>query len=149
MGLPRMTPGITRAGQGEGGVAWDILGQTYRPLQCSPASFAFRAELPPGTFLPPHRHPDQDKFILPEAGELELYLEGQTLFAAPGDLVRLPRGVAHGLYNRGGETVRALCWVAPSLGLYALFCALHRIRDPNAVARIAAGHGVEFLEPPV
>jgi quercetin dioxygenase-like cupin family protein len=149
MGLPKMTAGITRAGEGEGGVAWDILGQTYRPLQCSAASFAFQALMPAGTFVPPHVHPAQDEFVFVLEGELELFLDGQTRHAAVGDLVRLPMGVAHGLYNRSAAPIRALGWVAPSLGLYALFCRLHGVDDPNEVARLAAQHGVEFLPPPI
>ena len=148
MTMPRMTAGITRAGQGEGGVAWNILGQTYRPLQHSEASFAFDALFPDGTFVPPHIHPDQDEFIHMVEGSFELFLDGRTQFAGPGDLVRLPMGVPHGIFNKSGRPVRALFWVAPSRRLYEMFTRIHNIGDPAEVVRIAGEHGVEFLPPP-
>jgi quercetin dioxygenase-like cupin family protein len=148
MTMPRMTAGITRAGKGEGGVAWTILGQTYRPMQHSEACFAFEALFPEGTFVPPHIHPDQDEFIHMVEGSFELFLDGQTQSAGPGDLVRLPRGIPHGIFNRSGGPVRALFWVAPSLRLYELFTRLHAVGDPAEVVRISGEYGVEFLPPP-
>jgi hypothetical protein len=55
--------GITRSGESLDNVVWNILGQTYNPVQLSEASFAFDTLFPPGTFVPPHFHPDQDELI--------------------------------------------------------------------------------------
>ena len=148
MKVPKMTAGITPAGEGEGGVAWNILGQTYKPLQHSEASFAFHTFFPDGTFVPPHVHPTQDEFIYMLEGRFELFLDGQTRHAGTGDLIRLPMGIPHGIFNKSGAPVRALFWVAPSRGLYELFTRIHNVADPNEVVRIAAEHEVEFLPPP-
>ncbi len=143
-----MTAGVTPAGEGEGGVAWNILGQTYKPVQHSAASFAFHTLFPAGTFVPPHVHATQDEFIYVLDGAFELILDGQTAKAGKGDLVRLPMGQPHGIFNKSGGLVTALFWVAPSRGLYELFSKLHNLTDPAEVVRIAAQHEVEFLPPP-
>ena len=68
--------GVTAAGQGLDGIAWDILGQTYKPVQHSMASFAFDTLFPPGTFVPPHIHPEQDEYIRVLEGRFDLWLDG-------------------------------------------------------------------------
>ena len=40
------------------GITWNILGQIYLPKQLTEDSFAWHAEFPPDTFVPPHIHPD-------------------------------------------------------------------------------------------
>ena len=148
MTIPAMTAGITPADQGEGGISWNILGQTYKPKQCSEASFAFDTLFPPGTFVPPHIHTDQDEFIYIHDGKFELFLDGQTKFAATGDLIRMPMGIPHGIFNKSGSPVKALFWVAPARGLYELFTRIHTVADPAEVVRIAAEYNVNFLPPP-
>jgi hypothetical protein len=58
-----MTAGVVQQGDSVDGIAWNILGQTYKPLQVTESSFSWHAVLPPGTFVPPHIHPTQDEFI--------------------------------------------------------------------------------------
>jgi uncharacterized cupin superfamily protein len=111
----------------------------------SETCFAIEALYPPGTFVPPHIHPTQDEFIRVLDGELELFLDGQTLTAGAGDLIRLPMGIGHGLFNRSGLETRTLGWVTPTGGLYRLFTRIHDIPDPEEVMRIARECGVEFL----
>ena len=143
-----MTAGITPAGLGEGGVVWNILGQTYKPKQLSESSFAFDTLFPDGTFVPPHIHATQDEFIHVLDGRFELLLDGQVQHAGPGDLVRLPMGMPHGIFNKSGADVRALFWVAPSRKLYELFSRISGLTDPEQVVRISAECEVEFLPPP-
>ncbi|WP_424135856.1 cupin domain-containing protein [Roseomonas chloroacetimidivorans] len=140
--------GITRAGESLDGVVWDILGQTYKPVQLSKASFAFDTLFPPGTFVPPHIHPDQDEFIRVLEGKFELLLDGETLHASAGDLIRMPMGSTHGIFNKSESNVRALFWVAPSMRLYELFTKLDRLTDPAEVVRVSAEHNIHFLPPP-
>ena len=106
-----MERGITRRGESLDNVVWDILGQTYKPVQLSEASFAFDTMFPPGTLVPPHFHPDQDEFIRVLEGDFELWLDGEDLKAAAGDLIRLPMGSRHGIFNRSTSNTRALFWV--------------------------------------
>ena len=140
--------GITRHGESLDNVVWDILGQTYKPVQLSAGSFAFDTLFPPGTFVPPHFHPDQDEFVRVLEGEFDLWLDGADLKAGAGDLVRLPMGSKHGIFNKSSAPTRALFWVTPSQRLYELFVKIDKVADPVEVIRIAAEHNIHFLPPP-
>ena len=140
--------GITRYGDSLDNVVWDILGQTYKPVQRSASCFAFDTLFPPGTFVPPHFHPDQDEFIRVLEGTFDLWLDGEDLKATAGDLIRLPMGSKHGIFNHSSAETRALFWVAPSMRLYDLFVKLDGLADPKEVVRIAADHNIHFLPPP-
>ena len=95
----QMTAGVTKSNEGIEGITWNILGQTYVPKQWSEHSFSWHATLPPGTFVPPHIHPEQDEFIYVLEGKFDLILDGSEAIATPGDLIRLPRGIPHGIFN--------------------------------------------------
>jgi hypothetical protein len=144
------TPGVTKAGTGIEGLSWSILGQTYVPKQLSEASFSWHATLPPGTFVPPHIHPTQDEYVYMLEGRLDLWLDGKETFATAGDLIRLPMGLAHGLFSKGQVPVKCLFWVAPTRGLYDLFKGIHALPEqtPDAVVALSAKHEVNFLPPP-
>jgi len=131
-------------------IAWDILGQTYRPKQLSERSFAWHASFPPDTFVPPHIHPTQDEYVYVLEGELTLFDGDADRAAGPGDLLRLPMGQPHGLFNRSGATVVCLFWVTPTGRLYDLFVGIDAMAEqtPDAVVALAAEHEVEFLPPP-
>ncbi len=143
-----MTPAIQPAGTGLDGIVWNILGQTYVPLQHSENAMAWHATLPAGTFVPPHVHPTQDEFVYVLSGTLEMESGPETRRAGPGDLISLPMGQPHGLFNRSGEPVTCLFWVAPTRRLWELFTAIDGVPDPAEVVRLAALHEVEFLPPP-
>ena len=142
--------GITRAGEGLDGIVWDILGQTYKPVQLSEASFAFDTMFPPGTFVPPHIHPDQDEYLYMLEGKLDFMLGGSDAQATPGDLIRLGMGVPHGIFNKSDQTAKVLFWVSPSRKLYDLFWGLHNMKEqkPEDVVAMAAEYNVHFLPPP-
>ena len=131
-------------------IVWNILGQTYRPKQLTERSFAWHATFPPNTFVPPHIHPTQDEYVYVLDGELTLAVGAADRPAGPGDLVRLPMGKPHGLFNRSGAQVVSLFWVAPTARLYDLFVAIDALADqtPEAVVALAGEHEVEFLPPP-
>lgn len=146
--MSALTAGITPAGEGVGGIVWNILGQTYKPVASCDSSFAFEAFAPPGTFVPPHIHTTQDEFIRVLEGELELVLDGQPHKARAGDLVCMPMGIMHGFWSKGAGPARALFWVSPARSLETLFQRIHNVPDPAEVIRIAAEHEVQFLPPP-
>lgn len=132
------------------GIVWNILGQTYVPKQVTDESFAWHATLPPGTFVPPHIHPTQHEYLYVLDGTFDFWLDGETSSAQPGDLAKLPMGLAHGIYNNADQTATALFWVAPTRRLWDLFEGIHRL-DPQtgeAVAALSAEHEVQFLPPP-
>ena len=143
----QLTAGITKATTGIDGIVWNILGQTYVPKSLSEAAFSWHATFPPGTFVPPHIHPTQDEFIYMLEGTFDLYLDGAWTKAGAGDLVRMPRGMPHGYYNRTDRQARALFWVTPARKLRALFDQLHNLGDPVEVVRRSAAHEVDFLPP--
>lgn len=140
-------PGITPAQVGLDGVAWSILGQSYVPKQCTEQSFAWHALLPIESFVPPHIHDTQDEYIFVIDGALDLVLDGQRQGAVAGDLVRMPRGIPHGIFNNAGRIASCLFWVTPTAKLFDLFRALHNVADTAEVVRISAAHDVRFLPP--
>jgi quercetin dioxygenase-like cupin family protein len=137
--------GITRNGEGLAGKSWNILGQRYFPKAISESTFAFETNTEPGLFVPVHIHPTQDEFILVQEGTLDLKLDGVWTQAKAGDLVRMPRGIPHGYFNKSDKPVRALFWVSPSRRLEALFNHLHNLTDVAEVVRLSAEHDVNFL----
>jgi quercetin dioxygenase-like cupin family protein len=141
--------GVTRAHEGLDDISWSILGQTYVPKQVSERLFAWHATLPAGTFVPPHIHPTQDELVHLLDGELVIALDGEEATAGPGDLVRLPMGQPHGIFNRSDGTATCLFAVAPTRKLFDLFEAIHGLEEqtPEAVVALSAQHEVEFLPP--
>tara|TARA_R110002020_G_scaffold475766_2_gene712214 strand:+ start:4125 stop:4598 length:474 start_codon:yes stop_codon:yes gene_type:complete len=146
----KMEPGIVRSGESLEGIRWNILGQTYVPKQLTEDSFSWHATLPPGTFVPPHIHPEQDEFLYILEGRFDFVLDGHETFAEPGDLVKLPRGIPHGIFNKSEGTIKTLFWVTPALRLYDLFWALNNMGptpNPAEVVAVSAAHAVDFLPP--
>ena len=139
--------GITRSGEAYHGRMLNILGQRYFPKASCDATFAFETNSEPGQFVPVHIHPTQDEFILVQEGQLELKLDGKWTTAKAGDLVRMPRGVPHGYFNKSDKPARALFWVSPAGKLEALFEVLHDMTDVEAVVKASAEHEVDFLPP--
>jgi quercetin dioxygenase-like cupin family protein len=143
--------GVLGSTEAVDGLRWNILGQIYVPKHVDDQTFAWHATFPPGTFVPPHVHPTQDEFVYLLDGELEAELDGAPPAAAhAGDLIQLPRGVPHGLFNRSGGEVTCLFWVTPSRRLFDLFQGIHALspQTPEAVVALSAQHEVNFLPPP-
>jgi quercetin dioxygenase-like cupin family protein len=145
--MAALEKGITANGTGYGGKSWNILGQVYFPKAVTDSTFAFETNSEPGQFVPVHIHPTQDEFILVQEGVLDLKLDGVWVQAKAGDLVRLPRGIPHGYFNKSDKPARALFWVSPMQKLEALFNQLHNLTDTAEVVRISAQHEVNFLPP--
>ncbi|MGB5863564.1 MAG: cupin domain-containing protein [Sulfitobacter sp.] len=149
--MTKMEAGIVKSHDSLDAIRWNILGQSYVPKQLTEDCFSWHATLPPGTFVPPHIHPEQDEFLYILEGRFDLILDGHDMIAEPGDLVKLPRGIPHGIFNKTDQSVKTLFWVTPSLRLYDLFWALHNMGptpDPANVVAVSAAHAVDFLPPP-
>ncbi len=82
-----------------------------------------------------------------QEGELSLKLDGVWSVARAGDLVRMPRGVPHGYFNKSDAPARALFWVSPAGRLKELFDVLHDMTDVEAAVKASAEHDVDFLPP--
>ena len=71
----------------------------------------------------PHTHDDHvDSFFVLE-GEVEFFVEGETIRGGPGTYVAVPRGVVHGFRNPGPGHIRVLNIHAPYAGF------IGRVRD--------------------
>jgi quercetin dioxygenase-like cupin family protein len=140
-----LAAGISRAGEGQDGVVWNVLGHTYFMKALGEPCFCFETLDPPGTFVPLHIHPRQDEFIHVIEGTLDLQLGDAKLQAGPGDLVRMPMGIPHAYYNNSDVPSRALFWVSPAGKLKVLFDQLHDLTDIQEVVRLSALHEVEFV----
>ena len=143
--MSALEKGITRKGEGFAGTSWNILGQIYFPKAVCEATLSFEANTEPGQFVPVHIHPTQDEFILVQEGTLDLKLDGVWTQAQAGDLVRMPRGIPHGYFNKSDKPVKALFWVSPARKLEALFQHLNNLTDVAEVVRLSAEHEVDFL----
>jgi oxalate decarboxylase/phosphoglucose isomerase-like protein (cupin superfamily) len=139
--------GITPNGEGIEGIEWNILGQRYFPKATCASTFSFETNSEPGQFVPVHIHLHQDEFILVQEGQLEVKLDGEWQTARAGDLVRMPRGVPHGYFNKSDVPARALFWVSPAGRLRELFETLHEMTDIPSIVAASAEHGVNFLPP--
>jgi quercetin dioxygenase-like cupin family protein len=140
-----LSAGITRAGEGEDAVAWNVLGHTYYMKAQGESCFCFETFDPPGTFVPLHIHPKQDEFIYMLEGTFDLQLGEAKLQASAGDLVRMPRGIPHSYYNNTEQPARAVFWVSPAGRLKELFDRLHDLTDIQEAIRISALHDVDFV----
>jgi quercetin dioxygenase-like cupin family protein len=143
--MAMLEKGITRNGEGFLGRSWNILGQVYFPKALTDTTFAFETNSEPGQFVPVHIHPTQEEFILVQEGMLDLKLDGIWVQAKTGDLVRLPRGIPHGYFNKSDKVARALFWVSPTQKLEELFNKLDNLTDVAEIVRISAEHEVNFL----
>ena len=144
----QLTAGITKASTGLDGIVWNILGQTYVPKSLSENQFSWHATFPPGTFVPPHIHTNQDEFIYVLEGRFDLILDGKESTASAGDFIRLPMKIMHGLFNKSDQPIKCLFWVSPTGKLFELFTKIDKVPDPAEVTRLAALHDVNFLPPP-
>lgn len=145
-----MKAAVVKSSQGFESITWNILGQTYVPKQVTEDSFSWHATFPPGTFVPPHIHPNQDEFLYILEGRFNFLLDGQEAVGEPGDLITLPRGIPHGIFNKSDQTIKTLFWVTPTDRLYDLFWAIHNLgpeSDPAEVVALSAAHAVDFLPP--
>jgi quercetin dioxygenase-like cupin family protein len=140
-----LSAGITRAGEGEDAVVWNVLGHTYYMKAQGESCFCFETFDPPGTFVPLHIHPKQDEFIYVLEGTLDLQLGDQKVKAVRGDLVRMPMAIPHAYYNNSEAPARAVFWVSPAGRLKELFDRLHDLTDIQEAIRISALHDVDFV----
>lgn len=143
-----MDKGVLKAKGGMNDLVWNVVGHTYVPKLLTEEAFVWHATVPDGTFVPPHIHPTQDEWIYMLDGELEIEFAEEKSTAGPGDTVAMPRGIAHGIFNRSGKTALCIFGVSPARGLYQLFCKLDGVSDPGELVRLSALHEVNFLPPP-
>ncbi len=143
-----MQKGVMDAAKGLNGQRWNVVGQTYVPKLLTEEAFVWHASVPAESFVPPHIHPHQDEWIYVLNGALEIEFMHDVHKAGTGDTVLMPRGEAHGIFNRSGAGATVIFGVSPARMLYDLFVKLDGVTDPEELVRISAQHEVDFLPPP-
>lgn len=141
-------PDVERTPIGLDGVTWNVLGQVYLPKEITDERFVWYAVFPEETFVPPHTHADQDEFLYPLDGPIDVVIGGRRGVVAPGEVAHLPRGIVHSFFNNSGKAVHALFWATPAGRLVELYRRLHNVGSPARAVAIAPSYGVVF-DPPV
>src|SRR5215471_4915912 len=82
--------------------------------QTGGAFFMAKVSVPPGGGPPPHIHRREEETFYLQQGSLTIQVGGETLQAAPGDFVYLPRGIMHCFKNTGNVDAKFLMVVTPA-----------------------------------
>lgn len=107
---------------------------------------------PPGYFVPPHVHDDDDEAFYITQGELTLITDKGESKAGPGSFILLPRGALHGFRNDTDRTVTFLTICRPGVQATEMF--RHYDRTSRAataplprseIAAIAGEYGVHIV----
>lgn len=149
-----LAPGVARAGEGE---RLNVFGHSlvfkHTAEELNNAALVWELTSPPGTMVPPHIHEVEDEFIFVAEGELEVLVGEEKYTARVGDLIKMPKGVPHGIWQKGAQATKTLWAVIPAGKMEALFRALGALPanqppNPTEVGRIFAEHDLTLLPPP-
>jgi uncharacterized cupin superfamily protein len=152
--ITKLNPGVVRAGQGD---SHNVFGHTLNfkttTEELGGGGLLWELLSPPGTMVPPHVHTVEDEFIYIAEGELEVLVGDKKYRASTGDLVKLPKNVPHGIWQKGDKTTRTLWVVVPAHRMENLLSSLGKLPadlppDPIQVGKIFADHDLELLPPP-
>jgi quercetin dioxygenase-like cupin family protein len=89
----------------------------------------------PGASPPPkHFHPSQDERFEVLEGRLHTRVDGEERELGPGDVLEIPRGAVHQMWNPGHEPVRALWRTAPAGRTKDWFAGLSSLEKPGPLA---------------
>jgi quercetin dioxygenase-like cupin family protein len=90
--------------------------ETVRIRRSEPDRLEVEVSYAPGGSPPPaHFHPEQDECFELLAGELEARIDGERRTLRAGDVVRVPRGSVHSMWNPNDLPVKAV-WVTTPRG---------------------------------
>lgn len=73
-----------------------------------------RVRMPPGEAHQFHRHPALEEIIYIISGTAEQWVEQEKRLLGPGEMAHIPRGVVHGTYNAGDQTLVFLAVLSPA-----------------------------------
>ncbi len=107
---------------------------------------------PPGALVPPHVHTLEDEYSIVTAGEIGFRSGDREVVLGPGGYITKPRGEAHAMWNAGPEPARMIEVISPA-GFELFFRAVVDLVeagdvDPERGARLAAEHGLSFVDTP-
>ncbi len=73
-----------------------------------------RAQFPPGGLHDFHSHPEMEEILYILAGTAEQWVEGERRIMTAGDVVYIPKGIAHATFNAGEDTLEFLALLSPA-----------------------------------
>ena len=132
-------------------------GTTYKTILTPEASGGAMSIVdsvsPPNSGPPRHIHHAEDEVFVILTGEVELWINGETSYAGPGDTAFIPRGTEHTFRAIGDKPCRHLVILTPG-GFEGFFAdmAMSQARIPQdmtIVAESASRHKMEFTGPPL
>lgn len=116
----------------------------------SPAQMsAMVVDVPPGGFVPPHRHGKEEEGYFVLDGELTLTIADHTRTLVAGDFGHVPPRTVHAYANQSSAPVRFLAWTVGG-PIDQFFEAMsQRVKrmpeDAPAMAEITARFGVQMV----
>ena len=121
--------------------------------QTGDAFCVLRFFIPPANVTPPHLHRATDETFLIESGEIEINRGGELLRGRKGDVIYLPKGIAHALRVIGNDEGVALVVCVVPGGFDRFFAASaeeFKKGEPEMplLAKLAAEYGIEFQSGP-
>ena len=81
-------------------IVWSIMGQIYIPKKMNTDTFWWEAIMPTETFIPPHFHSAQDKFLYITEGVLDIVVDGREEHVMAGQIYNFPLQSTHSFFNR-------------------------------------------------
>jgi quercetin dioxygenase-like cupin family protein len=113
---------------------------------------AMVVEVPPGGFVPPHRHGREEEGYFVLEGALDLTLADETRTLLAGDFGHVPPRTLHAYANHGVAPVHFLAWTVggPIDRFFEAMSARVKEmpRDAAAMAEVTAAFGVEMVGAP-
>ena len=146
--------GVVRADEGE---RYGVIGHTItvksHGQETSGAAFIWETQSLPGAIVPARIHRIEDELIYLVEGQLEVTVGEETYSLQPGDLVKMPRNVAHAIRSVGTGVAKTLWTVVPAGKMEGLFRALGALPsdqppDLERIVQLFREHDIELLPPP-
>ena len=111
--------------------------------------FVAEHPVPPGYFVPPHRHEADDELLYVMEGSLTLIGETGERVAPAGTCARFAKGDLHGFRNDTDATAKLLVMAQPGVQAAEMFRHFDRAAGkgpltPDDVVGIAGQYGVRF-----
>lgn len=139
--------------EAESGTVWSIFGLEIvgkvMSAQTNGEYAVVTTTTPPNGGPPLHVHQREDEMFYVIQGTYEFRLGDETVVAAEGDIVHLPRSVPHRFRNVGTEPGTTMNLIIPG-GFEQFFAEIDQLPkeqplDRQQVADIARQYGLEFL----
>ena len=73
-----------------------------------------RVNMPAGTGHAFHIHPEMEEIIYVISGTAEQWVDREARRLGPGDTAHIPKGIVHGTYNGGSDTLVFLAILSPA-----------------------------------